>query len=151
MRSAPRENDLNPGSILETPDRAYLIDWEVAGWGDPFVDLAQLGVFGLARDGAREELLACYLGREPDVLERAHATLARVIALGAYAVSFTAMALISGETLPVESTPFRPFADVVADLARGKVTSAEVATTLSHLMHEEASSDAYHAALRAHS
>ncbi len=142
----PCHNDLNPGNLLETAERVYLIDWETAGWGDPFVDVAQAGVFGAWTLDARDALLAAYLGRAPDVRERAHAILARVTALGVYAVGFTAVTALAGEAPPEELTP-RPLADLLPELAQGRATSRDVAASLRHLALEEAASEMYARAL----
>jgi aminoglycoside phosphotransferase (APT) family kinase protein len=80
--------DLNPSNILATADHIYLVDWEMAGQGDRFSDLGQLGVW-VCRDAAeRAHLLASYLERAPtaDELRRAH--LARVLALGFFSAAF---------------------------------------------------------------
>ena len=61
-------NDLVCGNILES-DRLMLIDWEWAGVGDPFFDLAVV----VQHHGLSGELslgfLAAYLEREPSVAE----------------------------------------------------------------------------------
>lgn len=145
-RRTPCHNDLNPGNILETAERAYLIDWEVAGWGDPFIDVALVGVFGLPRSSAREELLAHYLGRQPDDEDRAHALVARAAALGVYAAAFTAAAILEDAT-PADDMPARVFDEVVADLARGQARSAEVAAALVRQMQAEAGTNDYRAAV----
>lgn len=84
---APCHNDLNPGNVLVAPDRLWLVDWDAAGSGDPFHDLATLGVFVLREPEQRERLLAAYLDREPNGVERARYLLSR-------AQAFTAMALL---------------------------------------------------------
>jgi hypothetical protein len=141
----PCHNDLNPANFLETPARAYFIDWEVAGWGDPFIDIAQVGVFALLQPGAREKLLAAYLGRAPDHHERIHATLARVVALGIYAIGFAATAILAGESAPEGAA--RPLSDIIPELARGTATSYDVAATLAEMTLDEAKSIAYRNAL----
>jgi aminoglycoside phosphotransferase (APT) family kinase protein len=145
---APCHNDLNPANILETPSRVYLIDWETAGECDPFVDLAQIGVFGLLDDDRRAELLEAYLQRRPTPGERAHAKLARVVALGFYAVSFTTLATLTGDGAPEDVPAPRGMRDLLADLARGRARSSEIAASLMQSALREAESDAYAAALR---
>ena len=120
---APCHRDLNPGNILETADAVVLVDWETAGEGDPFVDLAQLGVFGFATVEARAELLHAYLEREPTADERAHAALARVTALGFYAVGFRVVATLAGIPAPVVATS-RPYRDVLTDLGTARKDKA---------------------------
>ena len=146
-RRAPCHGDLNPSNVLETAERAYLVDWETAGQGDPFVDLAQLGVFSLFAPGARAELFACYLGRAPTPSEQAHATLARVTALGFYAVSFITGAVIGGAPVPSE-TQSRPISELVLELAQGRASAGDVAACLQQATLEEAGSAAFSAARR---
>jgi hypothetical protein len=145
-KRTPCHNDLNPGNVLETADNVYLIDWEVAGWGDPFVDVAQVGVFGSSTPETREALLAAYLGHAPDARERAHAVLARVTALGVYAIGFHAVAALGNEGAPEDVTP-RPLSDLLPELAQGRATSRDVAASLRQLTLEEAATDAYARAL----
>jgi thiamine kinase-like enzyme len=66
QRAAPRRachNDLLPANFIEDPTgRIWLIDWEYAGWGDPFFDLGNLAVnneFSAADD---DRLLLAYFG-----------------------------------------------------------------------------------------
>ena len=87
--SAPCHGDLNPGNILELPDRACFVDWENACTSDPFLDLGQLGVFAFPALDARDALLAAYLRRPPSAEELARATVGRVMALGVYSAAFT--------------------------------------------------------------
>jgi aminoglycoside phosphotransferase (APT) family kinase protein len=145
---APCHGDLNPANVLETAERAYLIDWEMAGEGDPFLDIGQLGVFSFFAPGARAALLSTYLGRAPTRSEDAHATLARVTALGSYAASFTMAACCGGAAAPEHATHPRPISEVVLELARGTASTWDVALSLQRVTQEEAASDAYRAALR---
>jgi aminoglycoside phosphotransferase (APT) family kinase protein len=87
-RTAPCHHDLNPNNVLVTSDRVYLVDWDTAGAGDPFIDLAQLGVFAFPTPKQRDALLDAYLGRRPTDEERARSIIARVIVLAVYAAAF---------------------------------------------------------------
>ncbi|HEY9723841.1 MAG TPA: choline/ethanolamine kinase family protein [Oscillatoriaceae cyanobacterium] len=60
--SAPCHADLNPSNLLDDGEQVYFIDWEAARMGDPYVDLAQLGVFYFPTPAMREALLEAYLG-----------------------------------------------------------------------------------------
>lgn len=91
--------DLNPTNILDTGDRVYLVDWEVAGPDDPFFDLGQLGVFGFNTPDRYAELLEAYLGRAPSAEERAHAAASRVLALAFYAAGNAMAAAIAKRPL----------------------------------------------------
>jgi thiamine kinase-like enzyme len=144
---APCHNDLNPGNVLETSERAYLVDWETAGEGDPFVDLAQLTVFSSLSLEGRVELLAAYLGRTPSARERAHATIARVAALGFYAAAFIAQAVLAEGGSPEDAAP-KAMSEILADFAQGRASAKEVGACLYHATMREAEADAYAAALR---
>lgn len=66
-------NDLLPANLLEEPEgRLQLVDWEYAGWGDPFFDLGNLAVNNEFTDGEDEALLTAYFG---EVVEPAWARL----------------------------------------------------------------------------
>lgn len=109
--------DLNPSNILFDGTRLWLVDWELASLGDGYADLAALGVFSPTFALRRGELLAAYLGREPDAGERAHLELARALALVLYAVAFRALAARRG---------------VAADLLAADTTD-DLATTLARI------------------
>lgn len=64
-------NDVNPGNVLWDGARAWLVDWEVAGLGHPFYDLAVLTMFLQLEDAAAHELLAMQERRSIDDTERA--------------------------------------------------------------------------------
>lgn len=87
-RRASCHRDLNPTNILASSDGVFLVDWEVAGLGDPFIDLAQVGIWICRHQGEREELLENYLKRTPDSNERQRLALARLLALAFYSASF---------------------------------------------------------------
>ena len=105
---APCHHDLNPGNILVGSKQLWLIDWELAGQGDPYDDLAGFGAFALTNARLRAHFHGCYLGRDPTVHEADRMQLARVLALSFYATGFFSAAAIrsipleapSGETLP---------------------------------------------------
>lgn len=124
-RRTPCHNDLNPGNVLETSERILFVDWETAGEGDPFVDLAQLTVFSLMPAEGRSALLEAYLGRAPTEAERRHAALARVVAAGFYAASFRLMA--EGEAAPL------PMGELLPRLAQGAAGPAEIAASLGEI------------------
>ncbi len=147
-QSASCHGDLNPGNLLETTDAVYFVDWETAGASDPFVDLAELGVFTFPAPEDRARLLEAYLGRSPSAEERARMTLARAMALGFYAAAFV---ITMGKT--VGSTRLaaepRPMAEVFAMLARGAEAPADViAASLAEEMRRAWESDASNAARR---
>ncbi len=60
---APCHNDLLPGNVLATdaePGHALLVDWEYAGMGHPYFDLANLAVNNAFDDAAQDRLLEAY-------------------------------------------------------------------------------------------
>lgn len=70
----PCHNDLLPGNILAAdadPGHAILVDWEYAGMGHPYFDLANLAVNNEFDEAARERLLAAYFGQPPTPGRRA--------------------------------------------------------------------------------
>ncbi len=95
----PCHRDLNPTNILATPEHVYLVDWEVAGMSDPFLDLGQLGVWVCRDADERAHLLASYLERAPGPAEVTRAGRCRVLALGFYAAAFHLVSLFTGRTV----------------------------------------------------
>lgn len=135
--AAPCHRDLNPNNVLVTADRVYFVDWTTAGAGDPFVDLAQLGVFAFPRPEQREALLDAYLGRHATDDERARAHVARLIALGFYAASFFFVGARLGGPPPADEKPV-PLAEVLVALraAPERAHPRTVAAALLNEMHE---------------
>jgi thiamine kinase-like enzyme len=69
----PCHNDLLNANFIADGDRLWIVDWEYAGMGDPFFDLANFSVNNGLDEAGDEALLAAYLG---DAAERDHARLA---------------------------------------------------------------------------
>jgi thiamine kinase-like enzyme len=70
----PCHNDLLPGNILATdadPGRALLVDWEYAGMGHPYFDLANLAVNNAFDEAAQDRLLQAYFDEPPSDGRRA--------------------------------------------------------------------------------
>jgi len=64
----PCHNDLLPGNILAAdadPGHALLVDWEYAGMGHPYFDLANLAVNNDLDEGAQHRLLEAYFEHPP--------------------------------------------------------------------------------------
>lgn len=56
-------NDLLPANfLLDNDGRVWLIDWEYAGWGDPFFDLGNLSINNEFDDAQDVALLTAYFG-----------------------------------------------------------------------------------------
>lgn len=144
--AAPCHNDLNPGNILDASGRIYFIDWDTACAGDPFIDLAQLGVFSFPSPDARAELLEAYLGRMPSESERARSTLARVMALAFYTAAFMSSTVAAGGSLDMEVTPL-PLPALLPKLGRGEAGPALVAASLHREMQAEQALETFPAAM----
>jgi thiamine kinase-like enzyme len=57
-------NDLLPANLVEDEQgRLWLVDWEYAGWGDPYFDLGNLAVNNEFTDAEDEALLVAYFGQ----------------------------------------------------------------------------------------
>jgi len=136
---APCHRDLNPNNVLVTADRVYFVDWTTAGAGDPFLDLAQLGIFGFPRPEQREALLEAYLGRPASDHERTRAQVARVIALAVYAASFFFTGARLGGTPSAGDEPV-PLAEVLVALrtAPERTHPGTIAAALLHEMRRDA-------------
>jgi aminoglycoside phosphotransferase (APT) family kinase protein len=141
--AAPCHRDLNPNNILESKDEIFFVDWETAGAGDPFVDLAQLGVFAFPREGDRAALLPSYLGRSPTDEEAARACLARVIALAVYAAAFAHVRVVAG--VPRAPGPALPLTDLMQAIAvtRERTHPGRIADALLLEVQREAASPEY--------
>ncbi|MGZ4298922.1 MAG: phosphotransferase [Solirubrobacteraceae bacterium] len=71
---APCHDDLLPGNILAAdadPGRAVLVDWEYAGMGHRYFDLANLAVNNDFDEAAQDRLLTAYFDRPPEPARRA--------------------------------------------------------------------------------
>lgn len=64
LEKKPCHNDLNPNNILFSGDEIYFIDWEAAGQGDPFFDLATPVVLYAMNERQEKTLLNGYFKRE---------------------------------------------------------------------------------------
>lgn len=85
---APCHLDLNPSNILASPEQIHLVDWELAAQNEPYLDLAQLGIWICRHALEREELLAKYLQSQPSARQKERMHLARLQALSFYASAF---------------------------------------------------------------
>ncbi|HET9289103.1 MAG TPA: phosphotransferase [Gaiella sp.] len=65
----PCHNDLLNANVIDDGERLRIVDWEYAGMGDPFFDLANFSINHELDAGARAVLLAAYAGdAHPDAL-----------------------------------------------------------------------------------
>jgi len=58
----PCHNDLLNANFLWNDERLYIVDWEYAGMGDPFFDLANFSINHELDEDARGDLLEAYFG-----------------------------------------------------------------------------------------
>ncbi len=65
-RLAPCHNDLLNANFLDDGGRVRIVDWEYAGMGDRFFDLANFSVNHQLDDAQNEELLRAYFGDVSD-------------------------------------------------------------------------------------
>ena len=118
---APCHLDLNPSNILATPDSLYLVDWELAGQNEPFLDLAQVGIWVCRDEPEREQLLARYLERPPNAQDRERIELARLQALSFYAAAFHLVTHMQGRSPLTEGPDMN---QIFAEMARTGQTFA---------------------------
>lgn len=64
----PCHNDLLPGNFVHDGTRVWLVDWEYAGAGDPYFDLANFAANKELDEAGERELLAAYGSGEADAL-----------------------------------------------------------------------------------
>lgn len=62
----PCHNDLLNANLLDAPDGIVIVDWEYAGMGDVFFDLANFSINHELGDEENRELLAGYFGAASD-------------------------------------------------------------------------------------
>jgi aminoglycoside phosphotransferase (APT) family kinase protein len=116
-RRVVSHNDLNPGNVVWDGERAWLVDWEVAGLGHPFYDLAALAMF-LQLDGAVAlGLLAAQEQRPIDSEERA--TFAALRRLAALLCGLTLLAMVPD--LALLPSPAPTLAEFYAGLRAGEL------------------------------
>jgi thiamine kinase-like enzyme len=77
--SAPCHQELNPGNVLFSNNRAWLIDWESAGTGDPLYDVASAANWWLWEGAQLERFLRGYLGRNASARELEHTATLKVV------------------------------------------------------------------------
>lgn len=110
-RRVVSHNDVNPGNVLWDGTRAWLVDWEVAGLGHPYYDLAAFVTF-LAMDAERAfGLLALHEERPVGQTERE--TFAAMRQLVALAVGNLFLSMVPN--LSVASAPTREDAPTQAE------------------------------------
>jgi Predicted choline kinase involved in LPS biosynthesis len=61
----PCHNDLLAGNFLRGPERIWIVDWEYAGMGDRYFDLANFAINNELDEAQHPDLLADYFSEEP--------------------------------------------------------------------------------------
>ena len=64
----PCHNDLLSANFIDDGERIRIVDWEYAGMGDPYFDLANFAVNNGLDEEAERALLAAYGGGDPETL-----------------------------------------------------------------------------------
>jgi thiamine kinase-like enzyme len=73
----PCHNDLLAANFICVDERLYIVDWEYAGMGDRYFDLANFAVNNELGEGAEESLLGAYFGAPPSAGQLASLRLMR--------------------------------------------------------------------------
>jgi Ser/Thr protein kinase RdoA (MazF antagonist) len=104
LKTAERlcHNDLNPGNVLFDDSRAWLIDFDHAGHGDPLFDVATVLMSLDMAEDAREAFLHEYFGGLPDAQELARLEILSSLVLLRYGIS--ALSLVPEHLRPRLST-----------------------------------------------
>jgi len=76
-RPVPCHNDLLAANFIRSGDRLYIVDWEYAGMGDRYFDLANFAVNNELGEGGEESLLGAYFGAPPTPAQLASLRLMR--------------------------------------------------------------------------
>ena len=79
-------NDLNPANVLSDGSRVWVIDWDVAGSNDRFVDLAVAANFFIYTPGHEAALLDAYFDGRAGEVEKARFMLMRAVVRIVYAL-----------------------------------------------------------------
>lgn len=69
-QTAPCHNDLNPGNVLYSNGRFYIIDYQDAFQGNPYFDVGTICAYFCLNDKHKDIVLKSYLGRNPSADER---------------------------------------------------------------------------------
>jgi Ser/Thr protein kinase RdoA (MazF antagonist) len=102
-RRGVSHNDLNPGNLLWDGARVWLIDWEAAGLGHPYYDLATLALFLRLEEDAALQLVARHDGVPPD--ERSLASFRALRQLAGVLCGLTFLSLVDDLNVFPAPTP----------------------------------------------
>lgn len=99
---SPCHNDLNPNNILFTQNKIRIIDWESAGMGDPYFDLATVSLFFVFDPKDEDLFLTSYFGASPTLAQKNRLYLMKQVALCFYGLALLG-ASHSEQQLPLSS------------------------------------------------
>lgn len=98
----PCHHDLNPNNILYSEGKIYFIDWELAGQGDPFFDLATpLVLYGMDQN-QEKIMLHAYFERELSEVEISKFQKMKSVAMIYYGFALVGISRIQGEDFASE-------------------------------------------------
>ncbi len=109
-RLTPCHNDLWGANLVDDGERVWIVDWEYAGAGDPYFDLATFAIYHAPDDAADAALLQAYFG------EATPGGLARLKLMRLVAQMRDATWYLAAQTLPAGGPDFMAAAE--AHLAR---------------------------------
>lgn len=111
-RRVVSHNDVNPTNVMWDGTRTWLIDWDLAGLGHPYYDLAALALFLRLEDGVALDLVARHDGAPLD--ETSRATFRALRTLVGLLCGFTFLGLVPD--LNVRAAKERSDAPTLADV-----------------------------------
>jgi hypothetical protein len=93
----PCHHDINPNNILYSDGKIYFIDWELAGQGDPFFDLATPVILYSMDQNQEDAVLHAYFGRSPLHEELIKFEKMKTVAMIYYGFALVAISQARGE------------------------------------------------------
>jgi aminoglycoside phosphotransferase (APT) family kinase protein len=102
-RRAVNHNDVNPANVLWDGQLAWLVDWDVAGVGHPYFDLATLAMFYRLDDAAALEIARVHDGSPLD--DRARETFRALRRLAALLCGLTFLGMVDDLSVRPAPTP----------------------------------------------
>ncbi len=114
---APTHRDLNPGNIIFSGNRLYIIDFEDAAQDDPFYDLGTVGLFFVTNFHHEKLFLNAYFNRLPTQQELMHYYQMKQIALLSSGLSF--LKRIPQEVIKNTVVSVEPFEKLLQEYNQG--------------------------------
>lgn len=120
----PCHNDLWGPNLIDDGQRVVVVDWEYAGMGDPYFDLANFAIYHCPSDAADAALLRAYSG------EVQSGPLARLKLLRAVAELREAMWYVVARQIAADRSDFNEHAQTHFDRCRTALRDARLAAWL---------------------